>query len=168
VTFRVRSVCLPEEVERELFIDGDRIREDRVGGAETLIDGGWLLPGLVDMHTHPGVGEPGDPFDEQLFSEQLSDHRDAGVLTIRAPGLATRLPDDLREPTPRIITAGHWLAAPDGFFESWGRQLPVEDLPAAAEEEARIGWLVQGDRRLVVDRGGRASLRADYPARGPG
>src|SRR4051812_22603291 len=135
MTYRIRGVCLPDEVEREFVIDGGVLREEHLGTAEALVDRGWMLPGLVDLHTHPGVREPGDPFDAAVFSEQLADHRSAGVLTIRAPGLATRLPAALREPSPRIITAGHWLAAPGGFFEGWGRQVAVEDLGSAAEEE---------------------------------
>jgi imidazolonepropionase-like amidohydrolase len=142
MVLRVKGVCLPDEVERVLFIDGDRIREDPVASAETILDGGWLVPGLVDMHTHPGVRDPGDPFDDDLFREQLEAHRAAGVLTIRCPGLAARLPSHLREPSPIIIAAGPWLAAPGGFFEGWGRQLALDDLPAAAEEEAKLsdGW----------------------------
>ena len=79
-------------MERSLWIDGGLLREDPVAGADTVIDGGWLLPGLVDVHTHPGAENPGDPFDEAVLRQDLADHLGAGVLLIRAPGAAARIP----------------------------------------------------------------------------
>jgi imidazolonepropionase-like amidohydrolase len=161
---RVRGVCLPDEIERVLFIDGDRITEDPVPSSETVVDGGWLVPGLVDMHTHPGAEEPGDVFDGDLFRRHIGDHRAAGVLTIRCPGLARRLPDHLRSDSPRVIAAGPWLAAPGGFFEGWGRQVGLDDLPSAAVEEARLsdGWCkVIADWKWIED--GRRSYGPTVP-----
>ena len=59
MVLRVTGIVLPEREERTLFIDGGVLREDPVPGADRLIDGGWLLPGLVDVHTHPGRSSPG-------------------------------------------------------------------------------------------------------------
>jgi imidazolonepropionase-like amidohydrolase len=101
------------------------------------------VPGLVDMHTHPGAEEPGQPFDEAMFERHVRSHRDAGVLTIRCPGLVELLPLRLHQiPSPHILAAGPWLGAPGGFFEGWGQQMAVEDLPAAAEEQISHtdGW----------------------------
>jgi hypothetical protein len=58
----LRGITLPDEVERDLYIDGDRIREDPVAHAETVATGVWIVPGLVDMHTHPGAEARGQPF----------------------------------------------------------------------------------------------------------
>lgn len=71
------------------WIDGGVLREEPAQDAELALDGGWLLPGLVDVHTHPGAAQPGDPFEEVVLRGVLADHAKAGVLLIRAPG-ATR------------------------------------------------------------------------------
>lgn len=74
---------LPEREERTFWIDGEVLRAGPPPGGlagrdtETVVDGGWLLPGLVDVHTHPGALEPGSPFDEALLRRQLGEHRDS-------------------------------------------------------------------------------------------
>jgi hypothetical protein len=144
VAFHVRGVVLPEDQERDLYIAGDRITLERLAGAETVVDDGWLVPGLVDVHTHPGAEEPGDPLDEELLRQHGLQHRDAGVTLLRVPGSAARLPawfgqDDQ---LPRVFGAGPWLAAPGGYFPGWGRQVEVAALPELAVEEAAAsgGW----------------------------
>jgi imidazolonepropionase-like amidohydrolase len=144
VAFHVRGVVLPDDEERGLFIAGDRITLERLSGAETVVNGGWLVPGLVDVHTHPGAEEPGDPLDEGLLRQHGRQHRDAGVTLLRVPGSAARLPawfgHDVK--LPRVHGAGPWLAAPGGFFPGWGRQVEVATLPEVAVEEATAsgGW----------------------------
>ncbi len=140
--FRLRGICLPDETERDLTIADGVLREGVVGNADVLADGGWLVPGLVDVHTHPGTATAGDSFDPNLYEQQLAMHRDAGVLTIRCPGLAGR-PPMANGSSVRVIAAGPWIAAPGAFFSGWGRQVPLEDLPDVVEEEARMsdGWV---------------------------
>jgi imidazolonepropionase-like amidohydrolase len=139
----VRGITLPDRRARSLWIDGDVIREEPVSGAELVVDGGWLLPGLVDVHTHPGTESPTEPFDEELLRRHLTAHRDAGVLLIRTPGTAARLPGWVgTEPDlPRVRSAGRWLAGPDRFFPGYGRDIEEADLVAASlEESAASGW----------------------------
>lgn len=88
----VCGTVLPEREERSLWIYGGVLREAPVADAETVADGVWLLPGLVDVHTHPGAEKPGDPFDESVLRTDLAEHAAAGVLLIRAPGSAARIP----------------------------------------------------------------------------
>ena len=128
----VRGTVLPEREERSLWIDGGVLREDPVAGAETVTDGGWLLPGLVDVHTHPGAVQPGDPFDESVLRSDLAEHAAAGVLLIRAPGSAARIPGWAHdaEGLPRVRSAGPWLATPGRFFPAWGRHVTEAELPA--------------------------------------
>jgi len=59
---RVRGYALPDGEYVDLYADGDRWTTDPVRGAD-LVAEGWLLPGLVDAHTHPGAETPGDPLD---------------------------------------------------------------------------------------------------------
>jgi imidazolonepropionase-like amidohydrolase len=58
MSYRLRGVVLPDDEERGLYVAGDRITFEPLDGAELLVDGGWLLPGLVDVHTHPGASTP--------------------------------------------------------------------------------------------------------------
>ena len=116
MVLHVRGTVLPEREERSLWIDGGVFREGPAAGADTVVDGGWLVPGLVDVHTHPGAERPGDPFDESLLRQHLADHAAAGVLLIRAPGSAARIPDWAHDADdlPRVRSAGPWLATPAG------------------------------------------------------
>ena len=138
MVLRVRGIVLPEREERSLLIDGGVLREGPAAAADTVVDGGWLVPGLVDVHTHPGAERPGDPFDESLLRQHLADHAAAGVLLIRAPGSAARIPGWAHDGDglPRVRSAGPWLATPGRFFPGWGRRVAEEDLAAAAVQEA--------------------------------
>lgn len=141
---RVRGYALPSGEYVDLYADGDRWTTDPVPGAE-LVAEGWLVPGLVDAHTHPGAEQVGDPLDDAMLRKHLHQHLDAGVTAIRSPGL----PGDGEPPAwfgvdpdvPRAWHAGPWLAQQDQFFEGWGRRPTHVDLPAAAAAQAkRTGW----------------------------
>jgi len=138
MVLHVRGTVLPEREERSLWIDGGVLREAPAADAETVADGVWLLPGLVDVHTHPGAEKPGDPFDESVLRTDLAEHAAAGVLLIRAPGSAARIPGWAHdaEGLPRVRSAGPWLATPGRFFRSWGRHVTETELASAAAEEA--------------------------------
>jgi imidazolonepropionase-like amidohydrolase len=144
MVFQVRGVVLPDGEERTLWVDGDTLRLDPVPNADVVFDGGWLVPGLVDVHTHPGTEQPGDELNDVMLRRHLSDHRDAGVLVVRTPGTADRVPswvaDD--EEMPRVRSAGPWLATPGRFFPGYGRHVGENELVAAAVEEATAssGW----------------------------
>ena len=191
MTLAVRGRVLPDGDERTLFIDGDRITFEPVPGAELVHEGGWLVPGLVDVHTHPGAHHPGDPLDDRLLVEDLSSHVASGVAAVRTPGIAGGVVPAwvMSDPDlPRVAPGGHWLAARDGFFAGWGRQLDPEELPAAAVEEAeRWGWckvivdwvvdaatgrryeptvppdIVMEIVRCVHDAGGRVAVHSQHP-----
>lgn len=143
---QARGIVLPEHEERTFWIDGDRLREDPVADADAdaVVDGGWLLPGLVDVHTHPGTEEIGTRLDDGTLRKHLIDHRDAGVLLVRTPGSAGRIPSWVDEDPelPRVRSAGPWLATPGRFFPGHGRDVTEEELLAAAVEEANAssGW----------------------------
>jgi imidazolonepropionase-like amidohydrolase len=138
MVLHVRGTVLPEREVRSLYIDGGVLREDPVEDAETVASGGWLLPGLVDVHTHPGAEKPGDPFDESVLRAELADHAAAGVLLIRAPGSAARIPGWAHDADglPRVRSAGPWLATPGRFLAGWGRHVTEAELAGAAAEEA--------------------------------
>src|SRR5579872_6974148 len=139
---RIRGFALPDGEPVELYADGDRWTTEPVAGAE-LVAEGWLLPGLVDAHTHPGAAEPGDPLDERLLRKDLRRHVEAGVTMIRSPGLAGDPPGwfGRDEDVPRAVHAGPWIAQHGQFFDGWGRRADHAELPAvAAAQAARTGW----------------------------
>jgi imidazolonepropionase-like amidohydrolase len=139
---RIRGRALPHGEHVDLYADGDRWTTDPVPNAE-LVAEGWLVPGLVDAHTHPGVEAPGDPLDEALLRDHLRQHVDAGVTVIRSPGLAGEPPPwfGVDPETPRAWHAGPWLAQHGQFFDGWGRRVDHDEMPAvAAAQAARTGW----------------------------
>ncbi|MGK5683633.1 amidohydrolase family protein [Actinoplanes sp. URMC 104] len=145
---RVRGFALPEGEPIDLYADGDRWTRDPVAGAE-LVAEGWILPGLVDAHTHPGAERPGLPLDADVLREDLRAHLDAGVTLIRAPGLAGDPPEwfGRADDSPRAFHAGPWIAQHGQFMQGWGRRPGLAELPAvAAEQAARTGWA-----KVVVD-----------------
>ena len=156
---RVRGRALPDGEPVDLYADGDRWTTEPVAAAE-LVAEGWLLPGLVDAHTHPGAEDPGQPLDDELLCEDLREHVAAGVTMIRSPGLAGDPPAWFgRDPdVPRAVHAGPWIAQHSQFFDGWGRRASHADLPAlAAAQAARTGWVkligdwMPADEPLPVD-----------------
>jgi imidazolonepropionase-like amidohydrolase len=139
---RVRGVALPGGDPVDLYADGDQWTTDSVAHAD-LVAEGWLLPGLVDAHTHPGAETPGKPPEESVLRDDLREHVAAGVTMIRAPGLAADPPDwfGRDEELPRAVHAGPWIAQHGQFFDGWGQRADHAELPrVAAEQAARTGW----------------------------
>jgi imidazolonepropionase-like amidohydrolase len=139
-------VVLPDEREADLWIaapDG-RLTAEPIRDAVTLIDGGWIVPGLVDAHCHVGLGPRGAiELDEAV--EQARTDRDAGTLLIRDCGapVDTR-PLQAREDLPVIIRAGRHLARPKRYIP--GVAVELDDpalLPeeVAAQARAGDGWV---------------------------
>ncbi len=145
----VRGRGLPDETQLELWIVDGRISAEPVAGADTVFDGGWIIPGLVDAHCHVGLG-PGGPVDLDEAARQAETEREAGALLLRDCGapIDTSSLDD-RDDLPRIIRAGRHLARPKRYIP--GLPIDIEDesqLPAAVAEQARRG---DGWVKLVGD-----------------
>jgi imidazolonepropionase-like amidohydrolase len=139
---RVRGYGLPSGEIVDLYADSDRWTTDPVADAD-LVGEGWVLPGLVDAHTHPGADAPGTDFDEELLRTDLREHAAAGVTLIRSPGLAGQPPEwfGADPELPRAVHAGPWFAQEGQFFDGWGRRPSLDELPALAAEQARrTGW----------------------------
>ncbi|WP_324653010.1 amidohydrolase family protein [Georgenia sp. H159] len=128
---------------------------------------GWVLPGLVDVHCHVGLGAEGAVSVEEAEVQAKAD-RDTGVLLIRDAGS----PQDnrwvqQRSDLPRLIRAGHHLARPKRYLRYYGRELDdVAELPQAMAEEAAYG---DGWVKIVADwidrsEGADSDLRPLWPA----
>ncbi|MBV9094321.1 MAG: amidohydrolase family protein [Streptosporangiaceae bacterium] len=188
---RIRGIALPAGEPVECWTDGGRLTFTRQPGADTVIDGGFLLPGLVDAHSHPGRPPGlGDPLDEAKLRADARAHAEAGVALLRALGSPDRpLPARFRAGTPRILDAGIPLGVPGQFPPGAGRVVPAADLPAAAVQNCRdaggtwcklyADWIFDADAlarpslappetlaeavRQVHAAGGRVAVHATHP-----
>ena len=129
----VRGLGLPDGEPVEWWIVDGTLSAEPVNEAETMFDGGWIVPGLVDAHCHVGLGAHGGvDLDEAI--EQAETERDAGALLLRDAGspIDTRSLDD-HDDLPRIIRAGRFLARPKRYQRGFAIELEDESqLPDAA------------------------------------
>ena len=145
----VRGRGLPDGEPVEWWIADGVLRKERVAGADTVFDGGWIMPGLVDAHCHVGLG-PHGPVGLDGAIAQVETERDVGALLLRDCGS----PTDTRSlgndrDLPEIIRAGRHLARPKRYVRDYAVELDDEwQLPGAVAEQARRG---DGWVKLVGD-----------------
>ncbi|HUQ56286.1 amidohydrolase family protein [Lentzea sp.] len=148
----LRGVVLPDGEPRDLWVVNGRVRTQPVPGASTVVDGGFLVPGLVDAHCHVGLGPQGGVELPEAVEQALTD-RDAGTLLIRDCGSPIdTTPLQERLDLPRIIRAGRHIARPKRYIPHIGVEIE-SDLAAAVAEQAAYG---DGWVKLVgdwIDRG---------------
>ncbi|MEV4318444.1 amidohydrolase family protein [Actinocrispum sp. NPDC049592] len=148
-SLHLRGVVLPGEETRDLWVVNGRIRFTPVPYAETVVDGGFLVPGLVDAHCHIGISPSGNPSLEEAEQQALVD-RDTGTLLVRDCGapIDTR-PLQERLELPRIVRAGRHISRPKRYIRYLGVELedPAQ-LPDAVAEQAAYG---DGWVKLVGD-----------------
>lgn len=145
----VQGRGLPDDEVVEWWIADGILRSEPIGGAETIWDGGWIIPGLVDAHCHVGLGERG-AIDLAEAIAQAETERSVGALLLRDCGSPTdtRSLDDHHD-LPRIIRAGRHLARPRRYSQGFAIELEDEwELPEALAEQARRG---DGWVKLVGD-----------------
>ena len=102
----VRGRGLPDGEPLEWWIVDGVLSAEPVANAETVCDGGWILPGLVDAHCHVGLGEHGEiPLADAIAQAEVE--RGVGALLLRDCGSPTdtRSLDDHHD-LPLIIRAG--------------------------------------------------------------
>lgn len=145
----VRGRGLPDGEPVQWWIADGILRNEPVDGAETIFDGGWIIPGLVDAHCHVGLG-PHGPVELDVAIAQAETERDAGALLLRDCGspIDTRSLDRHHD-LPDIIRAGRFLARPKRYVRDYAIELEDEwQLPEAVAEQARRG---DGWVKLVGD-----------------
>lgn len=148
-SWHVHATDLSDGVTKDLWLDGDRISLEPLSDAPTLSSQAFVLPGLVDVHCHPGTVQIGEPLQDEQLRADADALLAAGITLIRVPGSASRLPTwfGQGQDTPRLRHAGIPVAAEGGFFPGWGHQVPADQVPAvAAREAAEAGWC-----KLIVD-----------------
>ncbi|WP_127130677.1 amidohydrolase family protein [Georgenia sp. SYP-B2076] len=152
----------------ECWVTDGRLSLTLPAGAETARTlTGWVLPGLVDVHCHIGLGPDGEVDYEEALLQAKAD-LDAGTLLVRDAGspMDNRWVQE-RTDLPVLIRAGHHLARPKRYLRHYGLELDdVAQLPEAVAEQARFG---DGWVKIVADwidrsDGADSDLRPLWPA----
>jgi imidazolonepropionase-like amidohydrolase len=141
MALHVRGVLLPDDEVRDLWLVGDRVSTEPVPGARTVVDGGYLLPGLVDAHCHLGIARGATPVGslEQARGLGIAD-RDAGVLAIRDAGSPVAYPSfDDDEDLPRLVRAGQHVAPVKRYLRDVGVEVTADELCAEVTRQAAAG-----------------------------
>ncbi|WP_249714539.1 amidohydrolase family protein [Rhizomonospora bruguierae] len=137
----VRGVLLPDDEVRDVWLVGDRVTFEPVPGATTLVDGGFILPGLVDAHCHIGIARGGTPITSVAQAKRLAVlDREAGVLAIRDAGSPIPYPELDGDPdVPRLVRAGRHVAPVKRYLRDIGLEVPAERVAEAVAEQAAAG-----------------------------
>ena len=136
-----------EEVVRDI-VDG-LWREPSGIADQTIGDGLWALPGLVDAHSHLAAAEldyqPGN-FDEA--SERASKALEAGVMLLLDKGWTDTTAIDVADALtldqrPDMEAAAKIISVPEGYMEGFTREVSGDELAEAVADEASrsSGWV---------------------------
>ncbi|HEY3260896.1 MAG TPA: amidohydrolase family protein [Pseudonocardiaceae bacterium] len=138
--YHLRGVLLPGDDEVDLWVADGVLHSSPVPDAEPIMDGGFLVPGLVDAHCHVGLG-PHGAVDLDEAAIQAETDRDTGTLLIRDCGVPIdNSPLQDRADLPRIIRAGTHLARPRRYLPHISVELDNEEqLPDAVALQAKRG-----------------------------
>ncbi|MEU8814046.1 amidohydrolase family protein [Actinoplanes sp. NPDC048796] len=155
MAFHVRGAVLPEGDVKDLWLVGDRVTFEPVKGAETVSDGGFVMPGLVDAHCHLGIALGAKPIESLDQARELAVRdRDAGVLALRDAGSPFPYPElDDEAGIPRLARAGRHVAPPKRYLRGVGIEVEAPGVAEAVTEQAKAGngWVkIVGD---WIDRG---------------
>ena len=141
MALHVRGTVLPDGEVRDLWLVGDRVTLEPVSGAETVSDGGYVLPGLVDAHCHLGIAPGGRPITGLDEARELAaTDRDTGVLALRDAGSPYPYPELDDEPgVPRLARAGRHVAAPKRYLRDVGVEVDAAEVAPTVTEQAKAG-----------------------------
>ncbi|MGD2060720.1 MAG: amidohydrolase family protein [Acidimicrobiia bacterium] len=127
---------------------------------ETIGEGMWAIPGLVDAHAHLAADRL---FAPGVFADavaRLQEALTAGVMLILDKGwndftTVEAIDAVAPEDRPDIEAAARVIAAPDGYMQGFGLRVEPHDLGAAVQAEAKAGR-------------GWVKLIGDWPRKGRG
>lgn len=139
----------PDDVREQAWVVGGRMAYAAPAGDHDVTTvPGWVLPGLVDAHSHIGLGAHG-AVDDATAEQQALDDRAVGALLLRDAGSPadTRWVQQ-REDLPRLVRAGRHIARTRRYIRNYAWEVEPEDLVAQVRLEARAG---DGWVKLVGD-----------------
>lgn len=156
----LRGRILPDGDVRDVFVVDRRVTFTEQDDAVTVLQDGWLTPGLVDAHAHLSLASPAgdDAPDEERVAASGRAQLDAGVLALREPGSplgAAARGVGPADGMPRTVVAGHLLARTGRYFPGLGREVEPAELAEAVSQEAEAS-------------GAWVKVIADFPAPGGG
>ncbi|MGO3325247.1 amidohydrolase family protein [Gordonia sp. (in: high G+C Gram-positive bacteria)] len=128
----------------EFWVADGVISMTEIAGAQTAVDGGWIVPGLVDAHNHVGIAPGLGVTIDQARGLAYRDVR-AGTLLIREVGSPVDThPLDLDPRCPQFLRAGMHIARPKRYLRNYGVELDDPDSLAdevATQAKAGDGWV---------------------------
>ncbi len=139
----------PDDVRSQAWVVGGRIAYAApTGDHDVTTVAGWVLPGLVDAHSHIGLGTHGAVDDATAEQQAIAD-RDAGALLLRDAGS----PADTRwvqgrDDLPRLVRAGRHIARTRRYIRDFAWEVEPEQLVDQVRLEAGAG---DGWVKLVGD-----------------
>ena len=139
----------PQDVRPQAWVVGGRITYAAPGGDHDVTSvPGWVLPGLVDAHSHIGLG-PHGAVDAATAEEQALADRDAGALLLRDAGSpADTRWVQARDDLPRLVRAGRHIARTRRYIRDFAWEVEPDQLVEQVRLEARAG---DGWVKLVGD-----------------
>ncbi|WP_216396028.1 amidohydrolase family protein [Arcanobacterium phocae] len=132
---------------REMWIVDGRITQQKPQGAVTSVVG-YVYPGLLDAHTHPGVNRDGRLLDRREVRRRLTALRGWGVTAVRDCGGRQNPNDDRYDGLPRVIHCGQHISRPKRYTRHLAVEVEPTDLVGQAiiEYEKSDGWIkIVGD-----------------------
>lgn len=140
--YRLRGRLLPSSELQDVYVVDGMFTFKEQSASESIVEEGWIVPGLVDAHAHLALASPSDSTSSsELVRASARAHLDVGVLVIREPGGPDHASSDIStdEDLPRVQSAGRFLAPPGGYFPGLTREVSASQLPKAVSEEAKAG-----------------------------
>ena len=117
----------------EVWISDGRITKERpheAGTADSL--SGFIYPGLLDVHTHPGLRRTPEPLSVDEMRRRLDILASVGVTAVRDAGGQHDANEARVEGLPRVLHCGQHIAR----YKRYERYLAVDVEPAELPEEA--------------------------------
>lgn len=158
----LRGICAPQGA-NELWVAGGKVTFTRPEGEVSGHITGWVYPGLVDAHAHPGVSYEKELTPPDEIRRRLDVMAWQGVTSAREMG-AQANSHSVEHPVC-VIRAGQHLAR----YRRYIRNMPIDVEPAglaeavATQARAGDGWVkIVGD---WIDRtgGAQSDLRPLWP-----
>jgi imidazolonepropionase-like amidohydrolase len=162
----LRGIFLPDETQRDAWIVGGRLSFTPVADADTIADGGWVIPGFADAHCHVGMSPDGFHSEPEIQAAQAIADRDAGALLLRDAGSPVdNTSVQAREDLPRLIRAGRHIARPRRYIRNLGVEVEPEGLVAAVERQAAAGdgWVKIAADWIDRSKGAESDLEPVWP-----
>lgn len=133
----------------EAWIVDGRITKERPHDAPIAESvSGYVYPGLLDVHTHPGLSRTPEPLAIEEIRRRLEILGSVGVTAVRDAGSQQDANDARVEGLPRVLHCGRHIAQYKRYERYLATETKPADLPAEALRQLAVsgGWIkIVGD-----------------------